>query len=203
MITKDQVVFTAHQAIDMVPMDIEKANIDLQYGTSFLAMIGLHYWLSAGTVLGIYRDKALIPHDTDLDVGVLLDWNNTDNLTVMARIISVARNLGYTLLASTMVGSRPMQLAFVTANGIVFDIYFFYKNHEEFFVVNFNSFGVMRKPERFVNNLEIIEYNNVKYPAPAPIEEYLKYRFGEDWKTPKKGKDSWFKDAARLELWKE
>lgn len=41
-------------------------------------------------------------------------------------------------------------------------------------------------PKHFVENLSTITLYNMEFPAPSPVEEYLEYRYGEDWKTPKK-----------------
>ena len=52
------------------PLKDKNAIPILQKGCEVLENLGLKYWLSAGTLLGIHRDKKLIDHDTDIDIEI-------------------------------------------------------------------------------------------------------------------------------------
>jgi len=41
-------------------------------------------------------------------------------------------------------------------------------------------------PKRHFTNLSTITFYGMKFKAPSPVEEYLEYRYGKDWRTPKK-----------------
>jgi len=41
-------------------------------------------------------------------------------------------------------------------------------------------------PARFFNNLTKIEFYGMEFNTPSPVDDYLEYRYGEDWRTPKK-----------------
>jgi len=41
-------------------------------------------------------------------------------------------------------------------------------------------------PSHFFKNLGSVQFYNMKFQAPKEVEKYLEYRYGKDWKTPKK-----------------
>ena len=148
-----------------------------------------HVWLSAGTVLGLHRDGDFIPHDTDLDVGLLARWHDPPS-----QIEIVEDMAGFTPIRIMHREGRVMQVAFVK-NKVIFDIYLFYYGLRDDIAVNFNDAGEMNKPLRFVQNLGTLTFRGTAYPTPHPVEEYLEYRYG-DWRTPTDGKRAWYEDTA-------
>ena len=44
----------------------------------------------------------------------------------------------------------------------------------------------IRVPLFYFENLSIIDFYGMKFKIPNKVEEYLKYRYGKDWRTPKK-----------------
>lgn len=138
---------------------------------------GHRWWLSAGTALGLHRDGDFIPHDTDVDVGLAADWDNPppDDL------------LPWRLIRSQHLDGRPMQLAYMRYQ-VIFDIYLFYGG------VNVNEHGKIVKPSRFLDELGTV----AGYPAPAPIDEYLAWRYGPDWAPPAQRKRPWQDEAPCL-----
>ena len=46
-----------------------------------LQLHNINYWLYAGTLLGIIRDKGFIVSDTDIDIGVWYDTSVQKNLS--------------------------------------------------------------------------------------------------------------------------
>ena len=53
-----------------------KAANTLRLIASFFNNREIDYWLEAGTALGVYRDKKILPWDHDIDIGV---WYNSFN----------------------------------------------------------------------------------------------------------------------------
>ncbi len=41
-------------------------------------------------------------------------------------------------------------------------------------------------PSHYFENFEYVEFYGMKLRAPAPVEEYLEFRYGKDWRIPKK-----------------
>lgn len=150
---------------------------------------GHRVWLSAGTALGLYRDGRFIPHDTDIDVGLLADWDDPPDQIDIVHLMD-----GFTPVRIMHRENRLMQTAFVK-DKVLFDVYYFYQGYKNDLAVNLNDAGQMEKPLRFVETLGTITYQGTAYPTPHPIEEYLEYRY-KDWRTPTDGKNQWYKDAA-------
>lgn len=165
------------------PIDVILAQDVLNEGMN---QIGIKHWISSGTLLGFYRDKGFIPHDTDLDVNVFSD-----------RPVLI-KPVGFEPIRSMTYRGHPMQTAYMK-KGVIFDIYYFYEDGD--CAINCNEYGIIRKPMRFLETLGELEFNGCTYPTPSPIEEFLTWRFG-DWKTPVGSKQSWEKDATHLTLWK-
>lgn len=139
---------------------------------------GFDYWVSAGTVLGFYRDKDFIKGDTDIDVEMLNDGISKQDIIKAMK--------GFELIREIEHEGKPQQLAFIK-NEVIFDIYFYKVVGDN--IVNENEHGTMKVPYKFVKDLKQIKTKYGSFPAPSPIEEYLEYRYGKDWKTPsnKKG----------------
>lgn len=171
-------------------MNVTDAKRILKEGCEILESLGITYWLSAGTALGAYRDgfsDEFIQRDTDLDVGVLSDKNLYD-------IVPAFEAQGYVrgrIYETHGIWSQCLMVK----DDIYFDIYFFNKAGKQ--AVNFNEHGMMKKPYRFLENMDTVEIEGKKYPVPSPIEEYLEVRYG-DWKTPATEKRPWQEEAANL-----
>jgi len=41
-------------------------------------------------------------------------------------------------------------------------------------------------PKEYFKDLSRIEFYDMEFNVPSPVEDYLEYRYGEDWKTPQK-----------------
>jgi hypothetical protein len=167
-------------------MDPQTARRVLEEGCVLLDMLGVTYWLSAGTALGAYRDKLsdeFLLKDTDIDVGVLGDSRKAD-------IESVFNNHGFGSFRSYKTNKYWSQLTLIREN-IIFDIYFFIPSGD--LLVNYNEHGRMEKPSRLVERMELV----LGHPVPTPIEDYLKTRFGPSWKVPKPKVD-WQEGCANL-----
>ena len=138
---------------------------------------GRTWWISAGTALGLHRDGTFIPHDTDVDIEVAADWDNPppDDL------------LPWRPIRTQHFQGRPMQLAYLH-DRVIFDVYLFYDG------VNHNEHGTFAIPDRFLHKLEDVQ----GWPAPSPIDDYLAWRYGPDWRTPTGQKRPWQDEAPCL-----
>ena len=156
----------------------------LAAGAGILDDLGAHWWLSSGTALGIYRDGRLIPHDNDLDVGVL------DAPELRGRIVAALRRAGADVFVD-----QPCQVA-SRLRDVVFDVRIFYRVEDQ--LVTDTEFGQMRKPARLVADLVTVEFDGRSYPLPNPPDEYMAVRYGPDWRTPKTSKGLWTHEAHNL-----
>ena len=49
-----------------------------------------------------------------------------------------------------------------------------------------NRRGLAVIPSHYFTNLSEIEFYEMKFKTPAPVEDYLTYYYGEDWRIPKR-----------------
>jgi hypothetical protein len=73
---------------------------------------GLHYWIDAGTLLGLIREGGPLEHDADIDIGVWRRDVSRLEEVVGPRIVSA----GYSLVASTY-GANRFQYKFAGVRG--------------------------------------------------------------------------------------
>lgn len=132
-----------------------------------------YYWVSAGTALGLYRDKDFIPGDTDLDFA-LIGYDG-----VMSQIINALD--GYKLVRSIICEGKPMQLAFMK-DGVLVDIYFHYLCGDKY--ENYSESGKQTMLKEIYENLETRETKYDKVSFVKDMDKYLITRYGDDWKIP-------------------
>ncbi len=160
----------------------------LEEGTDALEKAQIPYWLSAGTVLGLYRDGNLIVEDSDIDVGV------TSEIPI-ERIEEALLDAGFEANRFRNSHGVPCQRAFVK-DGLAFDVTIYYPNGE--YYIHHTPGGIIKKPKHLLEDLQTISFNGKEYPIPNP-KKYLKWRYG-DWQTPSSGKgvyDESFRDMAK------
>lgn len=161
----------------------------LEQASEILEDLGVKYWISAGTLLGAHRDSGFIPWDSDIDIEILSD----------EKLFEFKQLFNWPVLQTqkNMYGGKHYsQMAFLTRDGIILDIYPFYRSGHQ--LENISGQGRLWYPaERFENLTEITLYNKI-YPCPDPAW-YVKFRYGPDWNIPTNGKDNWETEAYNLE----
>jgi hypothetical protein len=156
-----------------------------------LEQINATHRLTDGTILGLYRQGAFIPHDNDIDIDIL-DFKDMDLLQASMK------RLGMKLGRKAVYKKQVHQLAYYSSNHIVFDMIFWYSEGEQ--IVNYSEEGYKRtQPKKYFTDLDSIKYGEKTYPMPSHIEEWLVLRYGEDWRTPKTYKDDWKKECYDLD----
>ena len=162
----------------------------LKLACSLLEALDVSYWVSAGTMLGLYRDGGLIPHDTDIDVETM-DTHRAEDIKK-----AFSEN-NYKLVREVFYKKIPMQIAFASlSDNIIFDIYLYVK-YDEDTIINYSDSGVLQLPYGFIQNKRISMFKGVAVPVPYSTEEYLTYRFG-NWMEPEKTKGGWADGATNL-----
>jgi phosphorylcholine metabolism protein LicD len=157
----------------------------LAAGADLLDGLGLWWWLSAGTALGVVRDGRLIPHDTDLDVGVL-----DDPPGVLDRV-----HLAFAAVGWAPARTMPYQRAY-TSRGVIFDVYAYRRSGDQ--LVADTDCGRLAKPAGLFDPLAWLPFAGRLYPLPSPPAEYLQVRYGPGWRTPTRSKGPWQAETAAL-----
>jgi hypothetical protein len=163
--------------------------------TAAAALLGdISAWVDAGTLLGMWRDNRLIPHDTDLDWAVAadpgVDWEDP-----------LQHDPTFDLIRTIDWRGLPMQRAYQHPSGVVVDLYYYWRGiiDGDAALTNVNDVGLIRVPTHLVDDLRVWWWRDVPVKIPPRTDEYLLWRYGADWRTPSVAKRPWAEDAACLQ----
>lgn len=171
-------------------MDKEKAFELLKDVRNVFNSLGITYWLTAGTLLGLYRDGEFIGFkDEDIDIGIF-GKDNDD------KIISKFVELGWGVHAIIKLADKTFHYSF-KKYGIRIDVmlYYIHPNHNKFYYW-MDKIYIEFLPMRFVEEFHALLYRGVIFATLSRVSEYLLFRYGEDWKSPLK-KYSHFTEHTR------
>jgi lipopolysaccharide cholinephosphotransferase len=166
---------------------------------NFLEDERIGYHLEGGTLLGLVRDKELLPWDHDIDLSISVDdagnfrrrkWK----LFLKGYMITngiIKRNIGPLKKGQCRIFKVKRiwpnifrsVLPIVKRYIIVADI--FVKSSDEKFTYWQAMDKIMKVDKRYYSDHEIIEYRGRKLKVPLDYKNYLTDKFG-DWKTPVK-----------------
>lgn len=149
----------------------------LLFTTGLLDQNNIKYWLDYGTLLGQYRDGGLIERDTDVDLSITVD--GLEKLQSISSIFNEAefhfsiykKNNWYKVNYSKLNTQHADIFIWHRKNGIMFR-----KNY-----IHVDSKKGKNFPENWIENL--VELNGFK--VPANTHEFLAFRYGSDFMTPK------------------
>lgn len=183
-------------ALDLKPFGSVDPMPTLERAVSALNRLDLNYFVSAGTALSLHRDKAFIPHDTDLDFAVHLPWNQSHHDTTI-KIVRLFAQMNMPVNRFIVCENKPVQLVFrdlSRPDGVLIDVEFYYSGLIKRKMVHYKPEGYItirpyKRAERAFKGLIL--------PFPAPIEPYLKERYGKNWKIPNGKKGDW-KDYTEI-----
>lgn len=152
-------------------------------GCDILKKLGIRFCVSYGTLLGIYRNNALIQHDSDIDVDVLRPCSVAIN-----DIENEFKKNGFKICVKTTLLGEIQQLAFYTRDEVVFDLAFYKKIGKS--VYCFHEYDYyFQFPAQFYDTLGAFTFNNYELYFPHEPEEWLAYTYGKNWKIPKLSKN--------------
>ncbi|MBE9513663.1 MAG: LicD family protein [Chloroflexi bacterium] len=137
---------------------------------------GVTFFLRQGTCLGAIRDNRLIPWDDDVDVGSVFGLHGFSEETVEP-VVRTLRERGF--------------LTRIERN----DHYVYVPLVKESVRIDWSCYWVLddavfmypgvRIPVRLLTDLKEVEFLGERFLVPNPPEEYLRAKFGEDWRVPK------------------
>ena len=171
----------------------------------------VRYWLDAGTLLGVYRDKAFIPGDSDSDVGIfaedvtaefLKDIGDNGKFPINPQSFWNVNDLTEQLEKDEFVPIKCMKFVALNGNGrpvkikdyIWTDVYFFYPFKEEYMYYCASLY--YRIPKKYVDGFKKLSHEGFSYTIPGKVEDYLEHEYGKGWTSPDPGYRS-YQDPAR------
>ncbi|MQG77153.1 MAG: hypothetical protein FI703_07500 [SAR202 cluster bacterium] len=159
------------------PMDLVAAEKALKEAKRILDQLGVVFLLSSGTCMGAIRDNAFIPWDDDIDLISVIGINGFTYESVDTAIATFREN-GYFVYESNGTKSRSFSMI---------------KDHVRtgwdcYHIIDENVWVYPRTqiPAKLFTQPKEIEFLNEKFLVPNPPEEYLRRKYGEEWRTPKR-----------------
>ena len=158
------------------PMDVAVAEKSLKEAKQILDGLGVVFVLSSGTCLGATRDNAFIPWDDDVDLITVIGLNG---VTEQSGEIAAAafKDVGYYVQLTR--GDNGISMSMMRD--------YFRLSLECFRIIDDHilHFPRIRMPLRFFDPPKEIEFMGEKFLVPNPPEEYLRLKYGAEWKIPK------------------
>ncbi|XP_076451230.1 ribitol-5-phosphate transferase FKTN-like [Babylonia areolata] len=140
-----------------------------------LDRLGLPFWLSAGTLLGWYRQCDVVPYTNDVDIEMRIqDYTPKMTGALVASGLKRLKQIGKV--------EDGFQLRF-GFGGIFIDIFFCYEEQDH---VWWNMFSDSQK-YRYVfpkYSLRWTEFGGLRVRVPYPVEMYLTALYGQEWSKP-------------------
>jgi tetratricopeptide (TPR) repeat protein len=161
------------------PMLVSQAANALLDLNALLSQNDVPFFLTFGTLLGIYRDSELLPHDKDLDIGLFWDYSRE-------KLLQIFKNSTRYVVDPRSFIKQSNQYNFGVIDkryGISIDFFFFRENGEN---AEFLITGIDHEPHalqwRFRSfTLSDVLYRGQTFKIPTPASSYLEDIYGPQW----------------------
>ena len=159
------------------PMNIEDAESLLGEAKEVFDEHKVTFFLRQGTCLGAVRDKALIEWDDDLDIGSIIGMHgfteemiesSVADLRARGCYVEVHHEGLYTAVKIMKYKIRIDWQCYRVVKGTI------------------SHYPGVPFPIKLFTNLTAIDFLGKSYNVPSPPSEYLTYKYGPDWITPKR-----------------
>lgn len=165
-----------------------------------LSQAGIPYWLNYGTLLGAYRDNDFIPHDYDLDIGLMMEYQE--------KVKKLMCDNGLTQVFEAHMGGsweEPEAVEYrFEYNGACIDFNFYFvkecgtvSTYDFVLIENVDYRSNMGKQNPILvegvtsplSGLKKIVFKGREFAIPDNTEDYLVANYGPSWRVPVKDFD--------------
>lgn len=177
-----------------------QGNLILLYHVDdILTKAGIPYWLNYGTLLGAYRDNDFIPHDYDLDIGLMMQYHQ--------HVKSLLLSNGFIQVFEAHMGcswDNPEIVEYrFKYSDVCIDFNFYIKQDNKVTTYDFvpiKDINYTPNPNKRLPilvegvtsplmGLTTISFKDRLFSVPANTEEYIVANYGPSWRTPVKDWD--------------
>jgi len=176
-------------------LDRKYANQTLQKTADTLEGMGAKYFIDSGTLLSAYRDKDINIYDHDVDVRILPNEVPQERTSELVKRLWDA---GFYYIAQNM-GDRAELICLMEIEKAItmLDLKFAFQDGKYVWVYVWGCNSAIARedprvhcyPSHFFQKLETIELLGREYPCPSPVEDYLVYHYGNNWREFKERAD--------------
>ena len=159
------------------PMNTENTTKALKEVKKIMEDLGITFFLMSGTCLGVIRDNRLIPWDDDVDIGSVLDYHGC-NEESLEEIVIAFRRKGF--LTKLIPSGQHFFLPLIKYSAKVALTVF------RIIDGNIEEYPSIFIPASMFTELKEINFLGENFYIPNPPEEYLRLKYGDQWRTPKK-----------------
>ncbi|MFC2038704.1 LicD family protein [Chloroflexota bacterium] len=160
------------------PADIDTARKLIAETKKVMDENDVIFFLRQGTCLGAVRDGDIIAWDDDIDIGSIYGFHGFTEKQIGTVIPDMQKD-GFLARIST---ENDFYKCVTFIKGSMRIDWGCYREIDGSIIM----YPAIPIPIRLFKNLKEIELLNQKYRVPNPPEEYLDYKYGKDWRTPKR-----------------
>ena len=169
------------------PLDVVDAEGILREAKQIMDQLGVVFFLRAGTCLGAIRENGFIAWDDDVDIGSVIGLHGLTEKFI-EQVVATFRERGF--ISKPLRGKHDIYVPLVKSSTRI--------DWTCSRILDGNTFHFpgVRIPARIFTQLKEIDFIGDKFLVPNPPEEYLSFKYGPDWMTPKK--IGYEKDIVRM-----
>ena len=159
---------------------------------NFLNKTDIQYFVTDGSLLGLFRDSCLIPHDNDFDIAL----NDHDSIFKIGMYCITHGWIPGRVLFSLKT-FRFVQVIFFK-NKSILDFCIWTKNHDHMQLSVPEVRGLRSQPSYYYSHCYFYNVEDIKFKTHPDPQSWLELHYGSTWDIPKHYKGDWREDTSDI-----